>query len=67
MIVYRTKDGDMLDAICWTHYGSEAVVPQVLEANPGLAEHGAVYPAGVEILLPDLAPAAAAQPVRLWD
>lgn len=31
---YITKDGDMLDAICWRHYGrTRGVVEQVLEAN----------------------------------
>jgi phage tail protein X len=48
--VYRTLDGDMLDAICKTRLGSEVHVPTVLAANPGLAARGPVYPAGESIL-----------------
>lgn len=67
-VVYRTVDRDMLDALCWKHYGRENAVTVVLEANPGLAEYGEVLPAGVEILLPELPAAAPApQPIRLWD
>ncbi|NTX82774.1 phage tail protein [Citrobacter youngae] len=45
--IYQTRDGDVLDAICAVHYGTENIsdsVTQVLEANQGLAEQGAVYP-----------------------
>ena len=62
----RTKDGDMLDAICKTHLGSEQTVPAVLDANPGLAALGAVYAAGVRIDLPAAAPAATIPRIRLW-
>ena len=65
---YRTKDGDMLDAICWKHYGRESAVIDVLEANPHLADQGAVLSAGILIELPDLAePVADTEVVRLWD
>lgn len=65
---YMTKDGDMLDAICWKHYGAESAVVDVLEANPGLADHGPVLPAGVIITLPVLhAPATDTTHIRLWD
>lgn len=53
---WRTTDGDMLDDICQRHYGSAGLnqsLAAVLEANPGLADIGPVYPAGVEIVLPD--------------
>jgi phage tail protein X len=65
---YVTKDGDVLDAICWSHYGSRVGTAEaVLKANPGLASRGAALPAGVVILLPDVAAPAAQQAVRLWD
>ncbi|EPV3668449.1 tail protein X, partial [Enterobacter hormaechei] len=51
-MTYQTRDGDVLDAICATHYGTENlsyIVTQVLEANPGLADRGAVYPSGLFI------------------
>ena len=66
---YRTKDGDTLDAICWAHYGQQAgAVEDVLEANPGLAQVGTIFSAGVLIELPSRnAPSQTIQPVRLWD
>lgn len=66
---YRTKDGDTLDAICWAHYGQQAgAVEDVLEANPGLAQVGTIFAAGVLIELPTRnALSQTIQPVRLWD
>lgn len=67
---YQTHDGDVLDAICATHYGTENlsyIVTQVLEANPGLADRGAVYPSGLYITLPDLAQPVQASAYNLWD
>lgn len=64
--LYRTLDGDMLDAICKTELGSEQQVPAVLAANPGLAGQGPVYPASILITLPDLAQPVATGQIRLW-
>lgn len=65
--VYRTLAGDVLDWICWRYYGRQSgAVEAVLAANVGLAERGAVYPAGVVITLPALAEPVS-QPTRLWD
>ena len=51
---YITKDGDMVDLICYRHYGRTADVTEaVLAANVGLAARGPVLPAGIEIILPD--------------
>lgn len=66
MKTYRTLDGDMLDAICKAELGDEAQTPRVLDANPGLADLGPVYPAGLLIRLPAPAPKAARRTVRLW-
>jgi phage tail protein X len=67
-ITYRTRDGDMLDEICWRHYGVQSgAVEPVLDLNPGLADRGPVYASGVLITLPDLAAPQVAGPVRLWD
>lgn len=66
-MIYRTKDGDVLDLICRTYYaGAPHSVEAVYAANPGLAAYGPVLPAGVLI---DLPAAQAAQPttIRLWD
>ncbi len=60
---YVTVDGDVLDHICWRHYGQEWTVTEVvLSANPGLADHGAGLPAGIVIHLPAFA--TPATPVR---
>ena len=69
MVKYRTRDGDMLDAICQAHYGATVgVVEAVLAANAGLADQGPVYEAGVVIDLPELAqPSQMIETVRLWD
>ncbi|EMJ7098648.1 tail protein X [Vibrio owensii] len=64
---YRTKAGDMLDAICYRYYkGRPQATEAVLEANPGLAQHGAVLPEGLLIELPDLEPVQQSR-VSLWD
>lgn len=67
---YRTRDGDVLDAICWAYYGRVDVVPAVLEANRDLARLGPVLPAGVLIELPALAQSDSVSDtpsVHLWD
>ncbi len=66
MTVWRTSDGDMLDAICRAALGSESHVPAVLAANPGLAALGPVYEAGLLITLPLVAAPVQAGQVRLW-
>jgi len=66
---YITKDGDVLDWVCSKHYGAldNRQFEQVLEANPGLADLGAVLSGGIEVVLPDLVAPATVQGTRLWD
>lgn len=60
--------GDTVDAICWRHYGRTAGVTEaVLEANPGLADHGPQLPQGTAVVMPDEAPQPQLQTVNLWD
>lgn len=68
MTNYLTAQGDTLDWICWKFYGQQSgAVELVLDANPGLGDQGPVYPAGLELVLPDLPqPASEVQPLRLW-
>lgn len=40
---------------------------KVLEANPGLADRGAVYPSGLLITLPDMSPPVQESAFSLWD
>ncbi|MDR9824552.1 tail protein X, partial [Vibrio sp. FNV 38] len=46
--------------------GRPQATEAVLEANPGLAQHGAVLPEGLLIELPDLEPVQQSR-VSLWD
>lgn len=66
MITYRTRQGDMVDAICREHYGSEDPVEQVHDANPGLAAHGPILPMGLEMVLPEVTVRTVRTPIRLW-
>ena len=68
----HAHQGDTLDALLWRHAGrTAALVEQTLDANPGLADHGAVLPHGTAVDIPDAAlaaPAAADLPlIQLWD
>lgn len=69
MAIYRTRDGDMLDAICLDYYGqAEGYLESVLAVNPGLAEIGLTYSAGLLIDLPDLPAQKQSQAsIRLWS
>lgn len=67
---YRTRANDVLDRICFLHYGISGVVQKVLEANPHLSDYGPVLPSGILINLPDIdvkAEKAAKQTINLWD
>ncbi|MDR5887573.1 tail protein X [Vreelandella janggokensis] len=65
---YRTKDGDTVDWVCWRAYGrlSERITEKVLEANPGVAEHGPLLPGGLQLNLPDIEQPAPTRRIRLW-
>jgi phage tail protein X len=65
--IYRTRDGDVLDRICYAHYGYESAVVDVLTENKGLVELGVILPSGIEIILPDLTAPVADSGVNLWD
>jgi phage tail protein X len=68
MITYITKDGDVLDLICWKYYGStNGTVEKVLEANRHLANLDAVFTAGVKIILPDLIKTEEEKSIKLWS
>lgn len=65
-MIVITRQGDVLDALCLAHYGHNGALEAVLAANPGLAALGPIYPAGVEIFLPDNIPAPSAPRATLW-
>ncbi|KAA0948050.1 phage tail protein [Pseudomonas sp. ANT_H14] len=68
-VAVRTNQNDTVDALCWRHYGRTAGVTEaVLEANPGLADHGPILPQGLAVNMPEAqASAPQRQMVNLWD
>jgi len=65
---YITVQNDVLDAICHAHYGRVDVLPQVLDANPRMAEQPERLPAGVSIELPLISrPNTQNKVINLWD
>lgn len=70
MAIYTVREGDTVDLIAWRYYGRQdsRVTEQVLDANPHLADYGALLPGGLSITLPDIAtPGEQAATVKLWD
>jgi phage tail protein X len=68
MVMYRTKDGDVIDWICWKHYGfTNGSVEMVLKINPKIAEYDGYLPDGLLVNLPDINTKQATKIVKLWD
>ena len=65
---YRSKAADSVDAIAWKVYGRQdaRLTEGIYDANPGLADHGPLLPAGLIIAIPDAPDPAPVQGVRLW-
>jgi phage tail protein X len=65
----NAQQNDTVDAVCWRHYGrTQGTVEAVLEANPGLAELGAVLPIGTAIELPEIETIESVAPlIQLFD
>jgi len=64
----RAQQNDTVDALCWRHYGRTAGVTEaVLEANPGLADHGPTLPQGLLVQMPDTHAAPQRKTVHLWQ
>ena len=68
-VAVRANQNDTVDALCWRFYGRTAGVTEaVLEANPGLADHGPILPQGLVVNMPESqASAPQRQMVQLWD
>lgn len=72
MRIYETREGDMLDLVCYRVYGGRqaGAVEAVLEANQpiNLSHYGVRLPRGLKIRLPDLPSQVRQVPLtRLWD
>ena len=67
--VVVSREGDTVDEIAWRHYGADGLTDAVYDANRGLASHGPILPAGVEIRLPDHAALSAPESAApsLWE
>ena len=66
--IYQTREGDILDWICWKQYGDQSGgVEAVLEENSWLADYGYILPEGLLITLPDLDLPETEELIRLWD
>ncbi len=66
----RTIAGDTVNTLLYRELGrsDDAAEEALWLINPGLAEYGAVLPAGVRVALPELATAPAqAAPLTAWD
>ena len=68
-VTIRANQNETVDALCWRYYGRTAGVTEaVLQANPGLADHGPVLPHGLPVNMPVAQTSAPQrQMVNLWD
>lgn len=68
-MTYITRQNDILDDVVFRYYGDtdNGIVEIVLEANRGLADHGPILPAGIEVELPDRPAVSKPTLVRLWS
>ena len=65
-ITYITKENDVIDWICWKHYGFTCgAVEELLRQNPKLAEYEHL-PEGLIITLPKI-DKTATKIAKLWD
>ncbi|NKI46407.1 phage tail protein [Pseudomonas fluorescens] len=66
-MICRTSDGDLLDTLCYQHYGHlNGTVEAVLAANRLLADEAQPLRTGLLITFPDL-PEPIDEKVQLWD
>jgi phage tail protein X len=65
--ICRTSDGDLLDTLCFQHYGHlNGTVEAVLSENRLLADERQPFRAGLLIIFPEVIKPMAEQ-VQLWD
>lgn len=64
-MIYTTKGGEMLDEICFSHYGTNSKFSIVLASNKGLEFQPFTLPAGLKINLPEVVKEEA-KGVTLW-
>lgn len=62
---YRTVQGDCWDSIACALWGSELFMHKLIEANPVYADI-LVFPAGIELAVPEVTPATVAKGLPPW-
>jgi phage tail protein X len=70
MATYKTREGDMLDAICVAHYKGvplDQSTSAVLTANKGLAALGVIIPEDIVIELPEIIAIDVNPTIQLWN
>ena len=69
--VVTAREGEMLDALVWRHYGRLDVLPLVIEANRQLARLPVTQmlrvPGGTPVLMPTLHDQPVLPLVRIWS
>ena len=69
--VVTVREGEMLDALVWRHFGRLDVLPLVIEANRQLARLPVAQmlrlPAGTSVFLPALNDQPVLPLVRIWS
>ena len=69
--VLTAREGEMLDALVWRHYGRLDVLPLVLDANRQLARLPVAQmlrlPGGAPVLMPALNDQPVLPLVRIWS
>ena len=64
---YIISEGEMLDQICFKHYGTIDVVEEILKWNPDLANYIGSLPYGMTINLPKLNTSKILEQIQLWE
>ncbi len=66
---YRTVQGETLDLICHHHYGTSHLTTEIaMQANPELAENGAIIAENTLIELPEITSTTPLKKtLQLWD
>lgn len=64
---YTCQEGDTIDLIAFNRFGTHGMEPAILEANPGLADRGAILPLGLVIRIPVPLKKEREFSHRLWD
>lgn len=65
----RTKQGDTVDSLLWQHLkrNDETITDAFWQLNRKAADHGPIFPIGVELILPQLPQSPTEQRASPWD